>query len=217
MNDFFDDPLIEVLLIARDKQKTIGEIKFHYGSTLKEILTVLNSLDGIHIGIKEFYSEITDGFELNWKKDKNGFIGGNIQLATTKYLFADPESFGLYDEATAENADIRFFHPLDYPSPESYVGFVIRPDSIYKSVYYVSISDYQLYNLDLDFNGYTQMAVEARVFNHWQKVLLYYMGVSETGVSETETFKTEMPKIFPDWTWENFIAKFENLRLSNNT
>ncbi|WP_336732808.1 hypothetical protein [Chryseobacterium sp. VD8] len=35
------------------------------------------------------------------------------------------------------------------------------------------------------------------------------------GSVETETFKTEMPKIFPDWTWENFIAKFESLRLSN--
>jgi len=79
----------------------------------------------------------------------------------------------------------------------------------------MSISDYQLCNLDLDYEGYTQMALEGRVFNHWQQVLLYYMGDVDTGGSETETFKTEMPRIFPDWKWENFIARFESVRLSN--
>lgn len=43
----------------------------------------------------------------------------------------------------------------------------------------------------------------------------YYMDGIGIDSVETETFKTEMPKIFPDWTWENFIAKFESLRLSN--
>ncbi|MCS4300847.1 hypothetical protein [Chryseobacterium sp. BIGb0232] len=79
----------------------------------------------------------------------------------------------------------------------------------------MSVSNYELNNLDLDYNGYTQMAFEARVFNHWQRVLLYWMNGEGIGSAETEAFKTEMPKIFPDWTWENFIAKFESLRLSN--
>jgi hypothetical protein len=138
-----------------------------------------------------------------------------MQLAETKYLFKDPEWLGFYDYDTDKDADIRFFYPFDYPSPESYVGFVIRPEVIHPSVYYLSIGDYELKNLDLDFDGYTKMAVESRVFNHWQVVLLYYMGSISIGSSETETFKTEMPKIFPSWAWENFIEKFESLRLSN--
>lgn len=59
------------------------------------------------------------------------------------------------------------------------------------------------------------MAIEARVFYNWQVVLLFYMNGVGIGLVETEIFKTEMPKIFPDWTWENFIAKFESLRVSN--
>jgi len=214
MLETFNEILIEDLLIAEEDNKTINEVKYNYNSTLKEDLHELNMLNLIHEGVKEFYTKIGDGFKLKWRKNKNGSIDGNIQLATTKSLFADPKSFDFYDNETNENADINFFHPFDYSSAESYVGFIIKPDFVYKSLYYMSISDYQLNNLDLDFHGYTEMAVEARVFNHWQVVLLYYMGDIETGLSETETFKTEMPKIFPDWTWENFIAKFESLRLS---
>ena len=79
----------------------------------------------------------------------------------------------------------------------------------------MSVSDYELQSLDLDYEGYTQMALEARVFNNWQRVLLYHMDGEGVGASESETFKTEMPKIFADWTWENFIEKFESFRLSN--
>lgn len=214
MIEFFDDPLIESLLHARDEQKKIIEVKYHYGTILREDLLELNRLDVIHNGIKEFYNEITDGLELRWKKHEDGFIGGNIQLAETKHLFADPKDNGIYYDETGDGNDLRYFHPFDFPTPESYVGFVIKPDTIYKSVYYMSISDNSLRNLDLDFQGYTQMALEARVFYYWQLVLMYYMNGKGIGEQETETFKAEMPKIFPDWSWENFIAKFESLRLS---
>ncbi|MFP9114355.1 hypothetical protein ACLI1A_10460 [Flavobacterium sp. RHBU_3] len=203
---------LEYYIIQPKKDGKVTESHSKVPATLKMDLSELIRLNEVHDGIEDFYRNEADGFGFEWWADKENGIGGKLEFASTKDLFSDAD---LYDEG--DNEDLQYFHPLDYPSPESYVGFVIRPDSIYKSLYYVSISDYQLYNLDLDFNGYTQMAVEARVFNRWQKVLLYYMGVSETGSSETETFKAEMPKIFPDWTWENFIAKFENLRLSNNT
>ena len=150
--------------------------------------------------------------DLNSADYKKKGIGGKIKLVETKYLFSE-ENYILYDEGDDE--DLKYFRPLDYPTPETYVGFIIKPDVIYKSLYYMSVSNYELNNLDLDYEGYTQMAVESRVFNHWQRVLLYYMNGEGIGSVETETFKTEMPKIFPDWTWENFIAKFESLRLSN--
>lgn len=138
-----------------------------------------------------------------------------MSLAETKYLFADMKEY--YDEEilSAHGEDLKYFQPFDYCSNESRCGFLIRPDSIEKSMYYKSIDDYELDYLDLDYYGYTQMAIEARVFYDWQAVLLYYMNGVGIGSVETETFKTEMPKIFPDWTWENFIAKFESLRLSN--
>lgn len=213
MIETYDEILIESLLKARDELKSIVEVKYRYDATLKKDLPEMDYLDMVHKGIKKFYNEVTDGFEVTWKKDSNSFIGGKMKLAETKYLFA--ENNGIYDEGDAE--DLKYFRPLDYPTPETYVGFIIKPEVIYNSLYYMSVSNYEVTNLDLDYEGYTQMAVEARVFNHWQLVLLHYMDGEGIGSVETETFKTEMPKIFPDWTWESFIATFERLRLSNRS
>lgn len=207
---FFDDNIFDLLLKAKEEKK-IKNFDIRTKPSLKVELEDLNRLDIIHKGIKRFYEKRGNGFELEWWANEEKGIRGKIQFAQTKYLFAEDNN--MYDAEDAE--DLKYFRPLDYPTPESYVGFIITPDTIYKSLYYMSISDYELNNLDLDYEGYTQMAVEARVFNHWQRVLLYYMDGEGIGSVETETFKTEMPKIFPDWTWENFIAKFESLRLSN--
>jgi hypothetical protein len=205
---------LECHIIAAKNDKKIAKSVLKVPATLKKELHELTRLDDVHEGIESFYRNTADGYGLEWWTNKEKGIGGNLQLAQTKYLFKDPEWLGFYDEDTDEGADIRFFHPFDYPTPESYAGFVMRPAAIHRSVYYLSIGDYELKNLDLDFDGYTQMAAEARAFNHWQVVLLYYMGEISIGASETEKLKTEMPKIFPDWSWDNFITKFESLRLS---
>lgn len=214
MSQRFNDSLYESLLITQEDFKTIEEINANGNSKFIGDLPRLTLVDSIHSGIEEFYRKSNDGWGIKWEQEKYSSIGGNIQLAETRHLFADPKDNGIYYDETEEGSDLRYFHPFDFPTPESYVGFVIKPDTIYKSVYYMSISDNSLRNLDLDFQGYTQMALEARVFYYWQLVLLYYMNGKGIGEQETETFKTEMPKIFPDWTWENFIEKFESLRLS---
>ena len=196
-------------LLNAKKQDKVNYLEYGARGFLGKELPELRNLNTVHDGIEDFYNNISDGYEFEWWADREDGIGGKLEFASTEYLFDDP---GLYDEGDDE--DLQYFRPLDYPTPETYAGFIIKPDTIYPSLFYMSVSDYQLYNLDLDYEGYTQMALDARVFNHWQKVLLYYMGDVDTGRSETETFKTDMPKIFPDWTWENFIARFESLRLS---
>lgn len=211
MIDRFNDSLHESLLITQEEFKTIKEIDSNGNISLKIELPELTRLDSIHKGIEEFYKKSNDGWELEWYSDKKKGIGGKMKLTEIKYLFSE-ESYILYDEEDEEN--LKYFRPLDYPTPETYVGFIIKPDVIYNSLYYMSVSNYELHNLDLDYEGYTQMAVEARVFYHWQLVLLHYMDGVGIGSVETEIFKTEMPKIFPHWTWEHFIAKFESLRLS---
>ncbi len=176
---------------------------------LETDIPALTRLDAVHNGIEDFYRNVADGYGFEWWADRENSIGGKLQFVSTEYLFSDST---FYEEG--DNEELKYFHPLDHPTPEISIGFIIKPDTIYRSMYYLTI-DYELYDLDLDYEGYTQMAIESRVFNYWQKVLLYYMGEMSTGSFETERFKTEMPKIFPDWTWENFIDKFESLRLSN--
>ncbi|THF53038.1 hypothetical protein E6C50_02185 [Flavobacterium supellecticarium] len=211
---FFDDYLDDLLLKAK-KEKKIKDFKTWNHLPMEIELESLNKLDAVHQGIKEYYEKRSDGFELEWWSNKEKSLGGKMNLAETEYLFADMKAY--YDEEilSVHGEDLQYFQPFDYCSNESRCGFIIRPDSIEKSMYYKSVDDYELDYLDLDYHGYTQMAIEARVFYDWQVVLLYYMNGVGIGSVETETFKTEMPKIFPDWTWENFIAKFESLRLSN--
>jgi len=212
MLERFNNSLHESLLITQENFRTIKDVHANGNISIKIDLPELRRLDNVHNGIEEFYRKSNDGWELEWYSDKEKGIGGKMKLTETKYLFSE-ENYILYDEEDKE--DLKYFRPLDYPTPETYVGFIIKPDVIYKSLYYMSISNYELNNLDLDYEGYTQMAVEARVFSHWQRVLLQYMDGKGIGSVETEIFKTEMPQIFPDWTWENFIAKFNSLRLSN--
>lgn len=202
---------LEYYIIQPKKDGKIKEKQSRVPSILKTDLPKLSLLDKKHTGIEDFYKNEADGYSFEWWSDKENGIGGKLRFSSSQYLFADAD---LYDGEGDE--ELKYFHPLDYPTPESFVGFIIMPDdTIYESLYYMSVSDYELNNLDLDYDGYTQMALEARIFNHWQRVLLYYMDGEGIGSVETEIFKTEMPKIFPDWTWENFIAKFESLRLSN--
>ncbi|MGI9650979.1 hypothetical protein [Chryseobacterium sp. RLHN22] len=210
MEHQFNLYLVHYILQSK-KNKRVAGTNLKAPGNLKTNLPELSQLDAVHKGIEDFYKNESDGYSFEWWSDKDNGIGGKLEFASSKYLFADA---GLYDGEGDE--ELKYFHPLDYPTPESFVGFIIMPDdTIYESLYYMSVSDYELNNLDLDYEGYTQMALEARIFNHWQRVLLYYMDGEGIGSVETETFKTEMPKIFPDWTWENFIAKFESLRLSN--
>lgn len=208
----FTDLIYEALIIANEEFKTIEELQSNGNSTFKEESSELSRLDSVHSGIEHYFRKINNGWSKSWKKEKNGNIGGNIQLAELRHLLAGANGNGIYfNEDLPQDADIRFFHPLDFPTPETYVGFIIKPENIYSSVYYLH-GDNELNNLDLDFHGYTEMAFEARIFNSWQRVLLEYMNGSSSAI--TETFKTEMPQIFPDWTWGNFITKFESLRIS---
>ena len=212
MLESFTDRLDEALLEAQHSNKTIVSIDGDGNIPYEGNSPELNRLDSIHPGIEAFFKTVNNGYATNWKKDNDSFIGGNIQLAELRHLLAGTHGNGIYfNEDLPQDADIRFFHPLDFPTPETYGGFIIKPDEIYQSVYYLH-GDNELSNLDLDFHGYTEMAFEARVFTYWQRVLLEYMNGSSSEIMEI--FKAEMPQIFPDWSWENFITTFESLRIS---
>jgi hypothetical protein len=169
MFENFNDFLFDYILEDRDDFKTVKEV-FESGGegTVKKDLPELSRLEQIHNGIENFYRTVNDGYGIEWWENEERGIGGKFNFTQTKYLFA--ENNVIYDEGDSQ--DLKYFRPLDYPTPESYVGFIITPDTIDESLYYMSISDYELNDLDLDYEGYTQMAVEARVFNHWQRVLL---------------------------------------------
>lgn len=74
------------------------------------------------------------------------------------------------------------------------------------------VGDKWVSGLDLDVEGYFKMAFASKVFFYWQVVLI---DIKEGTLSdETKTFKKEMPKIFTDFHWDEFVNLYESLRLS---
>jgi hypothetical protein len=61
--------------------------------------------------------------------------------------------------------------------------------------------------------GYIQLLYMARGFGYWQQTLLWLQGNPEGNPNTVEEFKTYMPKVFPDFKWEEFVALYEKVKL----
>ncbi len=213
MEDTFDVYLSYYIGVSQDN-KLIKKVSSKGHMTLDKELEDFNRLNLTHSGLRKFYTERVDGFKMNWL-DSSGSVTGNLEFLPAEEIIRDWKKTLLVDDNDIEeNHDIQYFQPFDLLAPEAQCGFVITPEKVYHSVYYHDAGESELHSLDLDFNGYCEMAVEARIFSYWQRVLLFLQGNS-IGEARTELFKEQMPIIFPDFVWENFVEKYESLRLSN--
>ena len=119
----------------------------------------------------------------------------------------------LYEsEDLEEEALIQFFKPFDLITDEAQCGFLLEPGFESRAMYYNRSGVPNLYNLDIDLKGYLTMALASRIYYYWPKVLLDIQ-VGEESV-ETQQFKQNMPQIFPDFDWEDYVEKYQSLRLS---
>lgn len=214
----FDRRLLQ-LLYPYIESSIIEIWDYSYNQPLEGKDINLERLNKIQKTITDLYYIGGNGFELTWSQSKKSkdYIGGQMKFVEAQQLSFNINDFyklGLTEENYTKNNNLKYYHILDQCTPETSCGFLIKPDSIEPTLYYTS-SDMELFPLDLDYKGYTEMAVEARVFYYWQIVLLHYKGTMQLGASETEIFKKEMPKIFPEFSWDSFIEKYESLRLSN--
>lgn len=208
----FNKIIIDKLLIAKYDDKTLVSVEKNYKLPLEKDIEQLDRLDSVHNGLKEFYTGKANGFKIEWKKEKKGFIGGSMNFVPAETIFGNWK----YDEWEIEqNENIQYFKPFDLFVPEAECGFIITPEEVFPSIYYRQLGEEpNLYSLDLDFNGYCQMAIEARIYTYWQLVILSING-SGKGEAIAEDFKKDMPEIFPDFSWEGFVEKYNTLRLSN--
>ncbi len=210
---FFSNRLESSLFDAKvDNRIEIFRSKYNW--IFEEDSIIIDRIEETQSGIKSFYKDKSNGFKMNWL-DSSGSVTGNLEFLPAQEIIRDWKKTLLVDDNDIEeNHEIQYFHPFDLLAPEAQCGFVITPEKIYHSVYYHDAGESELHSLDLDFNGYCEMAVEARVFSYWQRVLLFLQGNS-IGEARTELFKEQMPIIFPDFVWENFVEKYESLRLLN--
>ena len=162
--------------------------------------------------ILELYKSNSDGFKIQWYTDDSRAIGGQMEFPEMKHVLGSWQGILFEEEDLQRNPHLKYYKALDLISEQHTVGFLHGADFEANSLYY-HISPYSdLYSLDLDFEGYMQMAFEAKIYYYWPKVLLDIQSNSES--KETQDFKENMPQLFEDFSWDDFVKKYESLRLS---
>lgn len=153
-------------------------------------------------------------FGISWyESDANSkTASGKANILSLKKIM-DRVSSSNYDPKDYDNDDpIVDFYVVDEFINEAGVG-IYAGEHATNSLYYFALDERPEY-LGLDFVGYLEMAIEAKVFIHWQKAILA-IRKGKTN-PETEQFKLHMPRLFPEWTWEGFVAKYESLKIEED-
>ena len=162
------------------------------------------------------YEKFSNGRNITWWKDEKAGIGGVLDLVRMESMFKpQPFLISQCDNDEDTDQDLRYFKVLDVPTSNSMSGFFDLPDEgPSKQIYFLTAGSRHADGLDLDFNGYMEMACESKLFFYWQKVLIDIKKNKES--PETRDFREIMPTIFSDFDWDTFVEKYNSLRLSLN-
>ena len=104
------------------------------------------------------------------------------------------------------------FHVVDEFCNEAGVG-IFSGKSATNSLYFFAIDEMPEY-LGLDLSGYVEMLIASRCYRYWQKAILSIR--NEKTNHETEKFKERMPYLFPGWTWESFVSKYNEVKIEED-
>lgn len=155
------------------------------------------------------------GFMIQWKSTPESGISanGSIKIMDLPTVFSDWKGEAYFDN-TPEDDIYRDFKIVDYFYNEYACGILFGKQKDF-TFYYGELDGLGLQSLDLDINGYIEMMIYSKGYSHWQTGILDLLyGYNLANLSE---MKENMPKLFPDWTWEGFVQKFEEVRLNKVT
>lgn len=164
--------------------------------------------------IRKLYT-FADGMEVLWEANDDSSRGGRIHFIEARHVMRDGLGQTYNEEDLVEEELLKYFKPFDLVTDESECGFLLNPGFASNAIYYHVTGRPQLYNLDLDFDGYLEMATASSAYYHWPKVLIDIQNGDES--QETLDFKKNMPLIFDNFDWDEFVAKYQELRLSANS
>lgn len=146
--------------------------------------------------------------EWNTKENVDFNAQGTFDFITIEQVMQDS-----WDEELGGNdwaPDMKGFRPLDmFYDMDGMVGFFInRPE---KTGLYLLHSDSSMSALNVDMEGYLQLLVMSKGFGWWQNALVQISKGEE--MPNVASFKENMPKIFPDFSWEAFEELYESVRI----
>ncbi|NEO93283.1 MAG: hypothetical protein F6K56_24905 [Moorea sp. SIO3G5] len=164
--------------------------------------------------IFEFHQNL-NGLNIEWEINKKQSsdvkdIKGSVKILSLKEIIQDWKGV-VYFDFTPESGRIRSFHPIDFFVDEACVGaFLNEKDRQELSLYLYSFEGEPV-NLNLNIEGYIQMMVLSKGFLYWQYSIIEILLDKENPVSHR--FKEWMPELFPDFSWEKYIQKYNQLRI----
>jgi hypothetical protein len=153
-----------------------------------------------------------NGLNISWtaREDAPADVMGSLKILEAKEVLKDWQGV-VYFDFTPADSRIRRFHPIDFFVDEAAVGaFLNEPDREDTSLYLYSFEG-EPANLRLDMPGYVQMMVASRCFLYWQYAILEILEGQENPVSQR--FKEWMPRLFPEFDWQQYVAQYERVRL----
>ncbi|MEM9686342.1 MAG: hypothetical protein AAF934_05405 [Bacteroidota bacterium] len=159
----------------------------------------------------EIYQK-SDGMSIQWEATNVEHAYGNTEFLEMEAVLSSWEN-SIYDtEDLEENEFLEFFHPFDEVSPEIMCGFMITPNATYESIYLNLAGETDTHYLDLDFDGYVTMLYESRAYKNWPLILLDIEN-NDLDSPLIRDFKSDMPKLFPDFDWDKYVTKYRSLQL----
>jgi hypothetical protein len=137
-----------------------------------------------------------------------------VSLLRTEQVIMNREG-EIYDKDEIEPDDpIRNFHVVDDFANETCVG-IYAGENATNSLYYYRRGEDSAQFLGLDLCGYIEMMVAAKGYRYWQKAILDIRKSSEC--TETKDLKRDLPILFSGWSWDEFVAKYQSLRIQEGT
>lgn len=162
--------------------------------------------------IFELHNEM-NGLNIEWEANnvKEPDIQGSIKILSVQEILQDWKGT-VYFNFTSDDDRIKNFHPIDFFIDEACVGAFMNETENKDSSLYLFSFEGKPFNLNLNINGYVQMMVASRGFLYWQYVLIEILEGKENPVSKR--FKEWMPKLFPNFIWEQYMLLYKKIRIS---
>ncbi|GGG23333.1 hypothetical protein GCM10011344_25100 [Dokdonia pacifica] len=207
IENWFFDIYDSIVPIIRAKEKIL-DIDSNYGRAESQINDTQEKIV-LDQNIIAFYN-CNKFWKSHWKtkSELNFKAEGTFDFITFERVMSNSwdDDLGGNDWAP----DMKGFRPLDlFYDSDGFVGFYVERED--KKGLYLVHSDSSVSPLHIDFEGYLKLLSISRGFGWWQNALVEI----STGKHQpnVDSFKENMPKIFPDFKYEEFKELYESLRI----
>lgn len=172
--------------------------------------------------LKDFHLK-NNGFGITWQAKKIKDLFGGFKFIPIEEIFQNYRNELYFEEDLEEDPLLENFRPFDEISPEVRCGFIDHPTEKIASIFILNQSNLNgLEDLDIDFDGYIELMKMCWAYNNWPYILLYIQGEELKNLypydrpykTLVDNFINNMPKIFPSFNWQEFVEKYNSLRLS---